>query len=102
MKYLRAKKKIIIIITTTKIQKTAKACPFSRSLDKRYAPLPARCAKLLSFFSAFRLPFRDLTRWHLEGHSPAKRQTNCDSYNIKSATVDTAWTKRFLYHLPSV
>src|SRR6218665_2405733 len=65
---------------------------FSRSLDKSYGPLPARCAKLLSFFSAFRLPLRDLMRWHLEGHSPAKTQTNCDSYDTKSATVNTSRT----------
>src|SRR6218665_1181251 len=50
---------------------------------------------LLSFFSAFRLPFRDLTRWQIEGHSPAKTQMNCSSYNIKSATVNTAWMKLF-------
>src|SRR6218665_1237162 len=81
---------------------TTKACPFCRSLGKSYGPRPARCAKLLSFFSAFRLPFRTLTRWHLEGHSPAKTQTKCDSNDIKYATVNTAWTKRFLYYLQSV
>src|SRR6218665_319029 len=48
------------------------------------------CAKLLSFFSVYRLPFRNLTRWHLEGHLLAKTQTNCDSYDMKSATVNTA------------
>src|SRR6218665_207456 len=70
---------------------TVKACPFSRSLDRSYGPLPARCTKLFSFFSAFPLPFRALTRWHLEGHSPAKTQTNCDSDDIKPATFNTAW-----------
>src|SRR6218665_2861681 len=65
---------------------------FSRSLDKSYGPLPGSCVKLLSFFSAFRLQFRDLTRWHLEGHSPANTQTNCDSYDIKPATFNTART----------
>src|SRR6218665_418219 len=71
---------------------TLKACTFSRSLDKSYGPLPARCAKLLSLFGAFRLPFRDLTRWHLEGNSPATTQMNCDSYDIKPATFSKART----------
>src|SRR6218665_927297 len=75
---------------------------FFSEFGQKLRPLPARCAKLHSFFSAFRLPFRGLTRWHLEGHLPAKTQTNCDSYDIKSATVNTAWTKRFLYYLQSV
>src|SRR6218665_1008365 len=35
---------------------------------------------------------RDLTRRHCEGHSPAKTQTNCDSYDITSATVNTVRT----------